>query len=104
MRSSSAVVVMAGTNLPATDKSRMFPKICLPLCAWLAPLAFEIHEAVSELLHMRLYVEEKLREHGLPHVIGPGYELVMTRRQLARHQVASSETLRDRLSPLSRLQ
>ena len=37
---------------------------------------------------MDLRVEEELREHGLPHVIGPRYALVMTRK-LARHQVAS---------------
>ena len=86
MRSSFAVVVKAGNNLSA------FPEICISLCAWPAPLPLEIHEAVSEQLHMRLYEEEELREHGLPHVVGLGYELVMT-RTLARHQVASSETL-----------
>ena len=86
MQSSFAIVVKAGNYLSP------FPDICMPLCTWPAPLAFEIHEAGSELVHMRLYVEEELREHGLPHVVGPGYELVMT-RTLARHQVASSETL-----------
>ena len=37
MRSSSAVVVKAGTNLSAPDKSRMFPEICLaPAPGWLS--------------------------------------------------------------------
>ena len=36
MRSSSAVVVKAGTNLSATEKSRMFQEICLALApGWL---------------------------------------------------------------------
>ena len=47
MRSSFAVVVKAGNNLSA------FPEICMSLCAWPAPLPFEIHEAVSELLLMQ---------------------------------------------------
>ena len=57
MRSSSAVVVKAGTNQS---------EICL-----LAPLAFEIQKVVSEMLHKRLRVEGELLEHSLPHVIGP---------------------------------
>ena len=76
MRLSSAVVVKAGSNQWATEKYRMFPEICFPLCALPGsiaefsndsedPLAFEIHEAVSELLHMRLHVAGELREHDL---------------------------------------
>ena len=38
------------------------------------PLRLDIYEAVSELLHIRLYEGEELREHVLPHVIWPWYE------------------------------